>query len=35
MAQFCYLRLKDGKDVFGLKLENAGPTFSSFKVMNS
>jgi len=34
MVQFCYLRLEDVKDVFGLKLENVGPTLSSFKVMN-
>ena len=33
MVQFCYLRLKDGKDVFGLRLENAGPTFSSYEYM--
>ena len=29
MVEFCYSRLEDGKDVFGLKLENVGPTFSS------
>ena len=34
MVEFCYSRLEDGKDVFGLKLENVGPTFSSYEYMN-
>ena len=34
MVEFCYSRLEDGKDVFALKLENVGPTFSSYEYMN-
>ena len=34
MVEFCYSRLEDGKDVFGLKLENVGPTFPSYEYMN-